>query len=197
MSLQTRAVNILKQPKAEWPVIAAETTDVATLYKEYIAPLAAIPVIAGFIGLTMVGVSVPFFGTYRVSITTGLTNCIVQYVLALVGVYVAAIVIEQLAPKFESRGSTIQALKLVAYASTPVWVAGVFNLIPALSVLTIVAALYAIYLFYLGLPVMMNTPESKVLPFMVVAAIVIFVINLIVAFVTASISGVGQRPVIG
>jgi hypothetical protein len=197
MSLQTRVVNILARPKQEWPVIAAEATDVAALYKEYIAPLAAIPAIASFIGLTMVGVTVPFFGTYKVGIASALTNAIVSYVLALVGVYVAALVIEQLAPKFESRGSTIQALKLVAYASTPVWLAGVLNMVPVLGVLAILAALYAIYLFYLGLPVMMNTPQSKVIVYMIVAAVVIIVINVIIGVITGAVSGVGQRPAIG
>ena len=37
-SLQTRVVNILKQPKSEWSVIAAESTDVGRLYREYIIP---------------------------------------------------------------------------------------------------------------------------------------------------------------
>lgn len=194
MALQTRVVNILKQPKQEWPVIAAETTDVPTLYKGYIAPLAAIPVIGSLIGLTMVGVTVPFLGTYRVGMMTGLVNAIVSYVLALVGVYVAALVIENLAPKFESRGGTVQALKLVAYASTPVWLAGVLNLVPMLAILGLLAALYAIYLFYLGLPAVMATPQNKILPFMVVAAIVIIVIHILIAFVTGAISGVSYGP---
>ena len=43
MSLQERVTRILKQPQSEWPVIEAEQTDTATLYKSYIAPLAAIP----------------------------------------------------------------------------------------------------------------------------------------------------------
>jgi hypothetical protein len=197
MSLQTRVVNILSRPKQEWPVIAAESTDVAGLYREYIGPLALIPAIASFIGLTVVGMTVPFFGTYRIGVMSGLTNAIVSFVLALVGVYVAALVLEQLAPKFESRGNTIQALKLVAYASTPVWLAGVLNLVPTLAPLAILAALYAIYLFYLGLPVLMNTPPNKVLPYMIIAALLIFVINLFIGLLAGAISGVGQRPVIG
>ena len=50
-NLQTRVVNILKDPKSEWPVIAAESTDIGRLYREYIIPLSAIPVVAGFIGM--------------------------------------------------------------------------------------------------------------------------------------------------
>ena len=68
MNLQSRVMNILTKPKEEWPVIANETTDVPSLYKEYIVPLAAIPAVCGFIGMTIVGISIPFVGTFRTPI---------------------------------------------------------------------------------------------------------------------------------
>ena len=86
-------------------------------------------------------------------------------------------VIDKLAPTFESKPNQIQALKLVAYASTASWVAGVFNIIPVLSILGILGGLYSIYLFYLGLPVLMKSPPEKAMGYTVVViicAIVIF-----------------------
>src|SRR5262249_34707077 len=142
-NLQARVTNILKQPAAEWPVIAAEPGDVASLLQGYAAPLAAIPAICRWIGFSVVGGAGPVVGTFRVGIVRGLANAIVYWVFALVGAYIAALVIEKLAPTFKSSGSTMQALKLVVYASTPMWVAGVLNLVPALSPLIILAALYA------------------------------------------------------
>ena len=65
MNLQTRVINILSKPAQEWPVIASESTDVAALYKEYIIPLAAIPAICGFLGMTLIGVTVPLMGQIR------------------------------------------------------------------------------------------------------------------------------------
>jgi Yip1 domain len=190
-NLQARVTNILKQPALEWPVIAAEPTDVATLLQGYAAPLAAIPAICRWIGLSVIGMSVPLLGTYRVGIVRGLANAIVSWVFALVGAYVAALVIEKLAPTFKSSGTTVQALKLVVYSSTPVWVAGVLNLIPALSPLIIIAALYAIYLFYLGLPHLMHTPSDQVIPYMIVSALVVIVISFCLAVVTGVVAGVG------
>jgi len=190
-NLQARVTNILKQPAAEWPVIAAEPTDVAALLQGYAAPLAAIPAVCRWIGFSVIGVSVPFVGTFRVGIVRGLANAIVYWVFALVGAYIAALVIEKLAPTFKSSGSTLDALKLVVYASTPVWVAGVLNLIPALSVLIIIAALYAIYVFYLGLPHLMHTPADQVIPYMVVSALVMIVITVCLAVLTGIVAGVG------
>ena len=185
----TRAKNILMTPKTEWPAIASERTDVATLYRSYIVPLSAIGPICRWIGWTVIGMSVPFVGSVRVPIVTGLVSACVSFVLGLVSAYLAAMVIEWLAPKFKSSGSRLDALKLVAYASTPVWVAGVLGLIPMLGLLGILAALYAIYLFYLGVPVLMKTPADQVIPYMVVSAIVMIVLAVVVGAITGAMMG--------
>jgi len=190
-NLQARVTNILKQPTSEWPVIAAEPADAASLLQGYAAPLAAIPAICRWIGFSVIGMSVPFVGTFRVGIVRGLANAIVYWVFALVGAYIAALVIEKLAPTFKSSGGTIQALKLVVYASTPVWVAGVLSLIPSLSPLIIIAALYAVYVFYLGLPHLMHTPSDQVIPYMVVSALVIVVVTVCLGIVTGIVASVG------
>jgi Yip1 domain len=191
MDLTTRATNILTKPAAEWPVIAGESTTPMDLITNYAAPLSAIPAICAFIGMSIVGVSLPLMGTIRTGLVPGLAGAVVRFVLGLVGVYVSAIIIEKLAPTFQSKGDTTQALKLVVYASTPMWIAGVLQIIPALGLLAILAALYAVYLFYLGLPPLMHTPADKVIPYMVVAAIVIFVINLCFGIVVAAVTGMG------
>ncbi len=190
-TLKDRVTKILTNPKAEWPVIEAEATDTGKLYREYIGILAAIPVISSFIGFSIVGFSAPFVGTIRLGIGRGLANAIVSYVLTLVGVYVSALVIDKLAPSFESKSDQMQALKLVAYASTPAWLAGVFQIIPALGVLAILGGLYAIYLFYLGLPVLMKTPAAKVVPYMVVAAVVVIIVTVVVGLLAATLTGAG------
>jgi hypothetical protein len=185
-ALKDRVTRILKDPKAEWPVIEAEATTTETLYRSYIAPLAAIPPIAMFIGLSLIGI-----GYYRVGIVSGIATMVVSWALALAGVYIAALIINKLAPTFESTPNDLQALKLVAYANTAAWVAGVFYVIPALGVLAILGGLYSIYLFYVGLPVMMKTPEAKVIPYMVVSAVVMIAVFIVMGLITAAITGVG------
>ena len=53
MTLIERVQAILLRPKQTWPVIAAEPADAATIYSRYVVILAAIPAVAGFIGLTL------------------------------------------------------------------------------------------------------------------------------------------------
>ena len=191
MSLQTRVVAILTKPAEEWRTIAAETATLEGLMRGYAAPLAAIPAVAQFIGLSLIGVTVPFAGTIRIGIVRSFANAVVSWVFALVGAWIAAVVVEKLAPTFQSKGDTTQALKLVVYSMTPVWIAGVLNLVPVLAVLTIFAALYAVYLFYLGLPTIMSTPSDKVIPYMVVSALVIIVVSVVLGAITGAMFGIG------
>lgn len=189
--LTARAKNIIMQPAAEWPVIASEPSESMSLLTGYAAPLAAIGAICGWIGMSVIGISVPFFGTIRVGIVRGLVSALVGWVLSLVGVYIAAFVVQKLAPTFQSKDDLNQAMKVVVYAYTPVWIAGVLRLLPMLSPLIIIAALYSIYLFYLGLAPVMNTPKEKVIPYMAVSALVVIVVSIVLGVITTALVGVG------
>jgi Yip1 domain len=184
---RARVVNIVTRPRLEWPAIAAEPRDVAGLYRGYIAPLAAIPVICRLIGMSLVGISVPYLGYYRISIGAAAANAVVQYVLGLVGIYVAALVITKLAPTFQSTPDTAQALKLVGYSMTPVWIAGVLHLVPALSPLVLLAALYSIYVCHVGIAPVMETPADKVTAYLVASAIVLIAVYMVIALLMAAL----------
>lgn len=186
-SLKDRVTKILTTPKTEWPVIEAETTDVAKLYTGYIMILAAIGPIASLIGTTMFA-----FGILGVSFTFAFATMIVSYAISLAATYVCALIVDKLAPTFDSKPSMIQALKLVAYASTAAWVAGAANIIPILGgLVALVGGIYTIYLMYLGLPVMMKTPEAKVVPYLIVSILVYIVVFVAGMMITAAIVGMG------
>jgi len=71
MNLVDRVKKILIQPKQEWPVIATEPHTVQDIFTSYVMILAAIPAVAGFIGLSLVGAT-GFGFTYRVPIGAGI-----------------------------------------------------------------------------------------------------------------------------
>lgn len=177
MDLVSRVKGILLTPKAEWAVIDTEPATVGSLYKGYIVPLAAIPAVAWFVGFSLIGGSM-LGVTFRWPIDIGLEQAVARFVLALIGVYVLALIIDALAPNFGGQKNQIQALKVAAYSSTASWVAGIFLVLPALSILGILG-LYSFYLLYLGLPVLMKSPPDKAVAYtvvVIVCAIVLFVV---------------------
>jgi hypothetical protein len=178
MNITERIKGIVLRPKEEWQTIAGETTPIAELYKNYIILLAAIGPVASFIGMSLVGVSLPVGGAHRVSITTGMLHAVVQYGLSLVSVYALAFIIDALAPTFSGEKNIDQAFKLATYSYTPGWLVGIFALIPSLGIFGILG-LYGLYLLYLGLPVLMKSPNEKSTGYtvaVIIAAIVIFVV---------------------
>jgi hypothetical protein len=71
MAIIERIKGICLKPTTEWDAIAGEETSTADLFKGYAVPLAAIPPIAGFIGGSLIGRSMPFIGSYRVPLASG------------------------------------------------------------------------------------------------------------------------------
>jgi hypothetical protein len=192
MAIVDRIKNICLTPTSEWPVIAGETTSAGSLITGYVAPLAAIGAVAGLIGGSLVGVSLPFMGTYRVPIVAGLVTAIFTFVMAIVGVFVLSLIIDALAPTFGGEKSSAQALKVAVYSYTPAWVAGVLHILPALGILAVLAALYGLYLLYLGLPRLMKCPQDKAIGYTAVVVICAIVITVVISVVGGVIAGAGM-----
>lgn len=180
MNLVTRVINILLQPKGEWPAIADERSDPATLYLRYIAILAALPAVAGFVSTALVG----SLAAGRLSTGVALQAALTGYVLSLGMVFVLALVADALAPRFGGRRGLDQALKLVAYALTASWVAGLFTFLPVVSwLISLLAGLYSLYLFHLGAPLLMKVPEREAIGY----TVTIFAIGIAIAFLIGTL----------
>ena len=192
MDLVSRVKGILLNPKHEWATIDTEPTTVGSLYSGYIIPLAAIPAICGFIGMSIIGYN--FMGvSTKSSMGSGLTRGVVSYVIGLAVVYVVAIIIDALAPSFGGQKSQIQALKVAAYSSTAVWVAGISAVLPALGgIIGLVGLVYSLFLLYLGLPVLMKVPAEKAMGYTVVVVIAWIVLSVVVAAVVVAVVGTGM-----
>jgi hypothetical protein len=191
-TLADRAKAILLTPNTEWPAIAAEPATPAGLYTGYILPLAAIPPLATFLRGVLFGYGA-FGFSYHPSVFSALSLAITHYVLTLVGVYVLALIVANLAPTFGGTKDMVQALKLVAYASTASWLAGIFSLIPGLGILGLLG-LYSFYLFYTGLPVVMRSPPAKAMPYTAVVVIVTLVLALVISPLSAALMGNSALP---
>jgi hypothetical protein len=79
----------------------------------------------------------------------------------------------------------MQALKVAAYAATASWIGGVFHLVPALGILGLLAGCYTLYLFYLGLPVLMKSPPERSLGYAMTVMVAAVVLTAIVGLLSA------------
>jgi hypothetical protein len=186
-SLVERVKAILLKPTETWDRIDGEPATIQGLYTGYVCILAAIGPIASFIGGQIFGLGA-FIVHFKPSLVSGLVTAIVAYVMSLAMVFVMALIIEALAPSFGGVKDRVQAFKVAAYAYTASWVAGVFALVPALSLLAILGGLYSLYLLYLGLPRLMKAPQDKALAYTAVAVIVAIVLSMVIGAVVGAMS---------
>ena len=195
MDIVERAKAITLNPAATWPVIEAEKHDAKSLFVPYLLILAAIPAVASFIGLSLVGMG-GFGFSFRVPIASGLAMMITTYILSLVMTFGMGWLASALAPTFGGKSDLVQGLKLAVFGGTPMMLAGVFNVLPALSIIGLLVALYSLYVMYLGLPVLMKNPKEKTIVYMVVLIIASIIAGVVLSMVTRaftpSMAGMGR-----
>lgn len=185
MNLVERVKGLILDPKVEWRAIDAEPHTLQDLYTRYVMILAAIPAICGFVGYSIVGIGV-FGATYRMPLASGIAYVAMSYLLSLGWVYAMAHVIHLLAPKFDGHGEFMDAMKIAAFTPTPAWLGGVFGVIPSLTIVGFLVSLYSLYLLYLALPVLIEPPEDKEVPFFCVVVIAMVVMT-VVLYAVASL----------
>lgn len=190
MDLVARAKNIILSPVKEWEVIKTETISTGEMFTRYVMILTALPAIAGFIGQSLIGHS--FLGEhYHVPIGAGIGSAVLWYVLTLVGVYLMGIIIDMLAPSFGCAKNMNASLKVAVFSWTASWLAGVFAVIPALSILSILG-LYSLYLLYVGMRSLKEVPPEKMVGYYVVTLIVALLVYVVVG-VIAGLAMLGQH----
>ena len=176
MALVDRVKNILLTPKTEWPKIDAEQASVPSILTSYVLILAAIGPIAVAIRL----------------MSFGIMSAVVMYVTSLISVFVIAWIVDMLSPTFGGAKNFVQSFKLVAYASTATWIAGIFRLLPYVGgLIALLAAIYALYTFYLGAPVLKKCTQEKAVGFTIVVIVCVLVLGALIGMVLMPMFALG------
>ncbi|WP_034160417.1 Yip1 family protein [Sphingomonas sp. ERG5] len=189
-----RIKRLLLTPAAEWDRIDSEPMTVRGIFTGWVVPLAAIGPVAALIGSLVFGYG--FLGfSYRPSLMSAVTTAVIGYALALVGIYVLALIIDALAPSFGATKNPVSAMKVAAFGATASWLAGIFQILPALSFL-IFLGLYSFYLFWIGLPKLMKAPADKAVPYVLVTMVVAVVVFVVIGAVAGAVTAQVARPLI-
>jgi hypothetical protein len=155
-----RLIGILTNPFSEWVRIDAEPDEMVALLIGTVAPLALVPAVFGFVGACILGVVVPGRGEVHAPIFDGLAAAFFSYAASFAIVLLLGLVIAVAAPLFGGRRNFARSLCLAVYSYTPVWLAGVFLLLPGLRFLMLLG-FYGVYVLIAGLPPMTKTPAQN------------------------------------
>jgi ABC-type multidrug transport system permease subunit len=173
MNLVDRVKNLLITPKVEWLVIKSENASVQKMLTTYVIPLSLIPAVSALLS-----------GLIWHSIGLGLANALAAIVMAIIGFYAGTYIADALAPSFSSEKDLDRSAQLVGYSYTPNAIASILGIIPILNFLAVIAGFgYMIYLMYLGVAPLKNTPDEKRVGYVVV----ILLVQLILFFTLSAI----------
>ena len=198
-SMIRTGINILTGPKQAFEKLKTEKMTMQAIIT-YVAIFAFPGLIGYIIGYGVVGISYSAFGvtyyTYKVPIANAIGFGIFYYILWIILVIVFGYIINMFAASFKSKQNLMQSQKLAAFASTPALLAGFFNIYPPIGLISILLALYGIYLLYLGIPVFMETPKDQHIIYLIICIVVLIVFSAIVSWVVSSImwSSLGGYP---
>jgi hypothetical protein len=178
MNAILRMAAILTDPYAEWARIEKEPDDLAYLLLGYVALFALIPAVFGLIGACFVGEVVPGEGLVHASIFDAVFGAIVGYVLSFVTVALLGFLIDLLAPQFGGRRDFASAFRLAVYSYIPVWLTGIFLLLPGLRFLMLMG-FYGAYILLAGLPRLMKSPPQKSAGFVALVTLGAFMLTVL------------------
>jgi hypothetical protein len=144
-----RMRNILFKPGQEWCVIGQEQTSAGNLVKPYALIMAALPPFAALAERLVLGRNV----VRRQPLTLVLATNLVWYFVILVNMVIAAAVFRVIIRSGQRRLINLQGLQFATYSFTPLFLASVLAMAPAISWLTYAAILYSFFLLYVGIRV--------------------------------------------
>lgn len=180
VDLVARLRGILFRPAATWQEVAEEPIDVGRFYLRYIMPLVAISPLCKLIGWSLFG---------YIPAGPGLFAALLGYILDLIAVVLLAQIAGRLAPAFQGDENFPRALKLIAYAATPSWLGGVFRLVPALGLLSLLLSLYSAYVLYLGVTPLLAVPKDSAVGYTAILLAAILAAFILIGSVIGLVAG--------
>lgn len=171
-SIADRVKGILVNPRAEWEKIKPETITNKELILFYVLPFAAVAALISFF--------VIWISTY-LSFFLALRFGILKLITPIITIIVTAVVINELADIFDSTKNLNNAFKLITYSFTPVLLVDIIVSISWTLVFLSIFGLYGVYIFWLGLPRMMNSPDDRRLVYTIAAVATVIILDVAIS----------------
>jgi hypothetical protein len=173
-----RIKDIYLSPATFWDETKSEQKSETDLIKSFFIYIAAVPMVAGFLGMLFMG--------------ENLFRALVWAVLflgcALAGVFLFSKVVLFLGRSFGAGNKNLDFVTLAVYSFTPILLAGVFFIIPPIYWLTIVG-LYGVYFFWVGFQKIVVCNKEEKFNFSFISLIVFIILTMLIYLLPALFSG--------
>ncbi|WP_417329872.1 Yip1 family protein [Halomonas cupida] len=155
---------LMARPNREWKAIKEERETLTHLYAHHVLLLAAVPVVASYIGTTQVGWSLGGGTQIKLGYLDALGAGIVFYLTILAAVYVVGKVIRYMAKRYPNPPSQSQCVIFAGYIATPMFLSGIVAIYPLVWLCLLAGVIglcYTAFLLYIGIPSFLNISEKE------------------------------------
>lgn len=193
----SHVLKLFINPAAGWTAIHARRYSVAGVLLGHTLTFALIPAVAGYLGTTQMGWQVAGGEVVRLTGASAGRIAVLYYLAMLAGVATVGWAVHWMGKTYGADQPIGQCIALASFTATPLFLIGLLQAYPVLW-LNLIAGLPALafttYIFYTGVPIMMEIPQER--GFLFSSAMLAFGLVTLVAMlaVTALLWGTGFAP---
>lgn len=171
-----RAKYFIINPGKAWDVVHRENRPIQFVRGSFFMPLIILVTISAFVGSM-------FFINTTLKPMYSVLAAVTTFLFLYLGVYASAFAVREIMRAMDLGHDFLVAFKLVAYSMAPIFLSlTVSRLFESLLFINVLG-LYGLYIFWIGMEVMVNPPDHKKLPMIiatVVSMLIIFFLLLII-----------------
>lgn len=184
-----RIVRMVIRPQQEWDRIAAEPTSVSVLIRWYLLPLCLLGPIATTIGMRHFNAAWDVNHGYRVAAGDIFAATATSVFTSVFSVFAIAGAFVLVAPMYGSSRDYRRALTVATYGAIPVFLAGITLVLPVMVIVTVVALLQTLYLYWLGAKQLLGVVRNEQAEFVGVSMLIFSVAATLLGAIAGAIGG--------
>ncbi|MBT4521903.1 MAG: DUF1282 family protein [Halieaceae bacterium] len=156
---------LLVKPSSQWQIIANLPTSRLNTLTLYPCIMAILPAVAWFYGTSQVGWTVGDDGdAIKLTANSARQISMLFYLAMIASVAAIGYFIHWMASTYGAESSTARGIVIAGLTATPLFIAGLVGFYPVLwldLLVGVVAISWAVYLMYLGIPIVLNISTER------------------------------------
>jgi len=192
------AIALLFQPHRGWQRIAAHAPSNVAAALWYPLLFALLPALAWYSGTTRVGWRIGSDEVVRLTATSALPIVVLFYLAMVAAVAGIGFMVHWMARTYGAASTLAKGIALAGCTATPLFLAGAVGFYPWIMldlIVGLIAICYAVYLLYIGIPIVMQIPEERGFLFASAVIAVCLVIFIAIMGATVILWDMGATPI--
>lgn len=181
-------IGLFTEPKGAWESLRDARYSTGACLVQHTLLFALIPAVAGYVGTTQIGWQIGAGEAVKLTASSALPISVLYYGAMVVAVFTVGCMTKWMGQTYGAEQTLSQCVVLASYTATPLFLVGIMQLYPILWLNLIVGLpvlAYTVFLFYCGVPIMMEIPEER--GFLFSTAVLAFGLISLVAMLAVSV----------